>query len=296
MSDSGIKLKLSASKKLNKLCKSIENSFFNAEVFWCRTAYDGYERWNFKMHRHSFFEIHFGLGGKITYELDSSRSSAEIVPGRFVVLAPGVSHRISDVERGSSVFKLAFRLTASGKAAELIEKNAPEFFQSDYDMHMKSSIDFMLAQAMEEKIGFADAVKSQLSAFVICILQQLPGMPGFVLHGESTVSDNDDRVRVIKQIIKDNLAGPLKSDDIARQVNISVRHLNRILKHSDNMNLAELIRHMRIEQAKKLLAVSLDSLDAIAEKTGFISGSNLGRAFKLAEGCTPGQYRKDIKT
>ena len=62
------------------------------------------------------------------------------------------------------------------------------------------------------------------------------------------------------------------------------------------MNLAELMRHMRIEKAKKLLASSYDSLDVIAEKTGFLSGSILGRTFKSVEGCTPGQYRKDINT
>lgn len=296
MPDSEIKKRVSASKKLNKLCKQIDNGFFSAEVFWCRAAYDGYERWNFKMHRHSFFEMHFVLNGKISYSFDGFDEAVELTKGKYVVVAPDVSHHIENVEKGSSVFKLAFRINHPRHIAEHTAKNIPDFFESECDGFMSSSIEFMITQAMEEKMGFYDAVRCQLSAFAIYVLQSMPGVSSPAVQEESPVSDNDDRVRVVKQIINDNITGSLKSDDIARQVNISVRQLNRIIKHSDNMNLAEFIRHMRIEKAKKLLASSHDSLDAIAEKTGFISGSVLGRTFKAVEGCTPGQYRKDINT
>ena len=295
MPDSGIRRKVSASKKLNKLCKCIDNDFFSAEVFWCRAAYDGYERWNFKMHRHSFFEMHFVLNGKISYSFDGFDEAVELTKGKYVVVAPDVSHHIENVEKGSSVFKLAFRINHPRYIEDRISKSIPGFFESECDNFMNSSIEFMITQAMEEKTGFFDAVRCQLSAFVIYVLQLIPGISNYAFGESFPASDNDDRVRVVKQIINDNIAEALKSDDIARQVNISVRHLNRIIKHSDNMSLAELIRYMRIEKVKKLLASGQDSLDAIAEKTGFISGSQLGRAFKTSEGCTPGQYRKTLR-
>lgn len=296
MPDSEIKRMVSASKKLNKLCKRIDNGFFNAEIFWCRAVYDGYERWNLKMHRHSFFEIHFGLSGKIEYDFDFTDKIVVLKKSRYLIIPPGVSHRILRVDEGSGVFKLAFRIEEPACIMERMKCADRCFYTGDSDSFMVSSIEFMLGQAMSEKPGFADAISSQLSAFSICMLQEVTGIFGFTQKDVAPDIDKDDRVRVVKQIIKDNLAEPLKNDDISRQVNISVRHLNRIIKHSDNMNLAELIRHMRMEKVKKLLATTYYSLDIIAEKTGFLSGSHLGRTFKAVEGCTPGQYRKDINT
>ncbi len=295
MEDVEIKRRVSASKRLNKLCGRIDNALLSAEVFWCRAAYGGYERWNYMMHSHSFFEMHFGLGGKMVYEFEDDEYR-ELSENDFIIIYPGTMHRIVEINEKSSVFKLAFRTEKPLCIMENAEKKSPYYFSGKSDAYVMQSIDFMISQAMDEKCGFEEAIKNQLSAFSIYVLQLLPGVFANFSGVEHCDMDRDDRVRVVKQIIKDNLKTQLKSDDIARQVNISIRHLNRIIKKSDNLNLAELIRRMRIDEAKRLLASTQYSLDEIAEMTGISSVNQLIRVFRMLEGCTPGQYRKDINT
>jgi len=248
------------------------------------------------MHRHSFYEIHFVLEGTISYEFECGENFVDIYAGSQLVILPGTVHRIAEASKGCSVFKLAFFVEKPSEIMEYAKNKTPGYFTGEYNAFVKESVDFIISQAINEKFGFDEAIKSQLSAFVIYVLQSLPVAWGYEHMPGIVYADNDDRVRIVKQIIKDNLKSPLKSDDIARQLNISIRHLNRLIKKSDNLNLAELIRRMRIDEAKRLLAGTNFSIEEIAEMTG-ISGANiLIRVFKSLEGCTPGQYRKDIKT
>jgi transcriptional regulator GlxA family with amidase domain len=54
------------------------------------------------------------------------------------------------------------------------------------------------------------------------------------------------------------------------------------------------LHRIRIERAKKMLAVSDDKMDAIAEMSGFLSINSFGVAFKRSTGMSPKQYQKHI--
>ena len=55
----------------------------------------------------------------------------------------------------------------------------------------------------------------------------------------------------MKKYIKDNVDKKILIDDIANLINLSSRHLNRIVKESENMNVTELIQSIRIKRAKR---------------------------------------------
>ena len=106
--------------------------------------------------------------------------------------------------------------------------------------------------------------------------------------------ENDDRIKIVKKYIEDNIDKKILSSDIANQVNISTRHLNRLIEASEKSSVAELIRRTRIKHSKKLLKSTQLSMSEIAYQSGFSSSFHFSKAFKALEGVTPGAYRKDI--
>lgn len=282
-----------ASKKLNKLCSHIDNTLFSADVFWCRTAYDGFERWNYNSHRHSFYEFVVVLEGYTEYEMVESANRIKLNKNKLVLIAPGTVHRIVSVSKGSSIFKFAFQIKDPVSLVESLNAVIDECYTDIADVHMLNLIEFMHVLAAEEKSGSVAAVKELTSALAIRVLQGVNTTFEDDIRNVQA-NDKDDRVRITKQIIKDNLADKIKTEDIASQLNISMRQLNRIIKFSENLTVSELIRKIRIKEVKHLLSATRLSLDTIAEMTGFLNGAHLSRVFKSEEGTTPGQYRKDI--
>ena len=52
---------------------------------------------------------------------------------------------------------------------------------------------------------------------------------------------------------------------------------------------------MRVERAKELLLSEEYTVEAVAEKCGFLSGNVFIKSFKKEVGVTPGMYRKSQK-
>lgn len=74
-------------------------------------------------------------------------------------------------------------------------------------------------------------------------------------------------------------------------------YLGKQIKQVTGKNYTEIIREMRIEEAKRLLRDTDMSMMEVALAAGFDSRVNFFRSFRTAMGVTPGDYRKesDIK-
>ena len=86
--------------------------------------------------------------------------------------------------------------------------------------------------------------------------------------------------------------------DLAAQLKIRELHIlycfNTVLK----IRFTKMKNQMRIEYAKELLANGImDNLtiDAIGQKSGFLTRSNFYNTFKVEAGCTPSEYLNSIK-
>jgi len=78
----------------------------------------------------------------------------------------------------------------------------------------------------------------------------------------------------------------------ADKLNISPKHLNRIIKTTLNKTTSELIGERILLEAKRLIVHSNNSLSGIADTLGFEDYAYFSKVFKLKTGTTPMAFKK----
>jgi transcriptional regulator GlxA family with amidase domain len=103
---------------------------------------------------------------------------------------------------------------------------------------------------------------------------------------------SDSPVYRAKQWLEANLEQPYRLADLAAVASASERTLLRHFKTAVGMTPLEYLHGLRIERAKVMLEVSLNTLHTIATACGYADASSFRRLFHRATGMSPGEYRK----
>ncbi|MBB3981964.1 AraC family transcriptional regulator [Sphingobium fontiphilum] len=102
---------------------------------------------------------------------------------------------------------------------------------------------------------------------------------------------NPQQVQKIIDYVMDNLSQPLTVADIARDCNMSVRHVARVFREGSGVSLGEFVARSRIAMAKELLQKDDARIKEISWRCGFSSTSSFSAAFRSATGQTPKAFR-----
>jgi AraC family transcriptional regulator len=86
--------------------------------------------------------------------------------------------------------------------------------------------------------------------------------------------------------------GPVGLAALAEEVDVHPSHLARCFTRFHGCSVGELVRRLRLEHARELLAASERALSEIALSTGFADQSHFTRTFKRRFGVSPGEYRR----
>ena len=92
--------------------------------------------------------------------------------------------------------------------------------------------------------------------------------------------------------IDEHLCEPLDLELLSNKAAVSSAHFSRIFKQLIGMNLIDYITTKRIILAKELLHQSNDTIQTVANQSGFQSLPHFYRTFKKHTGMTPKEYRK----
>ena len=150
-----------------------------------------------------------------------------------------------------------------------------------------------LMQAQEDSTPEGQALKKMLLATLLLQLKKM-------CEAQHEMGGDNGRVtnRIVSQIqsyIAEHYAEKLTLTDIANQFYISPYYLSRLFKKTINLSLIEYINGVRIKAAQNLLEKTNDSIDTVADKTGFMTSAQFRRVFKEATGLSPQQYRQYFK-
>lgn len=94
--------------------------------------------------------------------------------------------------------------------------------------------------------------------------------------------------------IEKNYAHKLTLSEVAEKTYISQWHLSKLLNRQMGQNFSEILNHIRIEEAKKLLREPALRIGDIAEKIGFVDMAHFSRVFKKIVGTSANEYRNTI--
>ena len=88
---------------------------------------------------------------------------------------------------------------------------------------------------------------------------------------------------------------PLTVEHLARQSNMSSRHLTRHFRSVTGTTPLQWLLTQRIRRAQELLESTNDSVDAIASAAGMGTATTLRRHFHRAVGVPPDTYRQTFR-
>jgi transcriptional regulator GlxA family with amidase domain len=103
---------------------------------------------------------------------------------------------------------------------------------------------------------------------------------------------NDARITAAIACMEQNLEHLVAIEDIAAQCNLSQRQLERLWHQHFSMTPQRFYLAVRLNEARRLLKESTESIASIALRCGFVSASHLGSAYRKAFGYTPGEQRR----
>ncbi len=81
-------------------------------------------------------------------------------------------------------------------------------------------------------------------------------------------------------------------DTLAALAAMSRANFMRVFQHTIGMAPGKFLTQLRLQQAALLLNKTQKSILAIALEVGYQSEAHFSKAFKIAYGMTPSQYRK----
>jgi len=117
--------------------------------------------------------------------------------------------------------------------------------------------------------------------------------PGAVItrHSSDFVSVDDPDVSEALRFIRSHRTERTSVADILREVPVNRRRLERACQRYFGRTVAEEIRRVHLDEAKRLLVLTHLSIDDVAARSGFANPTKLSQAFKKAENMSPREYR-----
>ncbi len=111
--------------------------------------------------------------------------------------------------------------------------------------------------------------------------------------------DNGGTYRLVREtlrIITDNYSNPnLDLDRVAKKLPVSPSKLSRILNQQVGISFRQLLKQIRIERAKLMLASHKYTVKEIAARTGFSDSHYFSRSFKEVTGVNATKYEHSVE-
>jgi LacI family transcriptional regulator len=107
---------------------------------------------------------------------------------------------------------------------------------------------------------------------------------------------DDEHVVAAVRFIRENAHHPLRVADVLQHVPLARRTLERRCRTALGWGLAEEIRRTHVDRARRLLATTDLSIQAVAVQAGFSDYRHLALAFRKQVGMTPTAYRQQMRS
>jgi LacI family transcriptional regulator len=116
-----------------------------------------------------------------------------------------------------------------------------------------------------------------------------------VRQSTDTMAIQDRKVAAAVRYIRENAHDQIDVGDVAKFAGLNRRYLERRFHHFLGRSPFQEIRRVQIERAQVLLRETNQTVEAIAEQTGFSSRTRLAVEFSKKTGQSPAAYRKQFR-
>ena len=270
----------------------IENLRF--EMFFCKKKAYNYVDVADVAHIHHYNEIFVCVEDSVCIRLDDD--CIMLNKNDVAVIPPTVEHcldKVEDVYAKTLVVGFSF-----AKKKTKCNYDFFNLFQSAF--YKKGAI--VLRNKQDLCRSFMELVESIKKNDRFCPAQVLLGVLTDIA-GEKTniqgikdfvpISIGIDRIDALEHIIGARYYTDITAEDAAKELYISERQLSRIVNKRYGTSFRKEITNQRIKAAEMYLGSSKLSIAEICSKIGFKNINTFYREFKLKNGISPTQYRKN---
>jgi transcriptional regulator GlxA family with amidase domain len=110
------------------------------------------------------------------------------------------------------------------------------------------------------------------------------------------LAPKSDRIQTALEYARQNLARPLRVEELARAAHLSTRQFLRIFQAETGQSPAKAVKQLRIETARTMIERGRHPLEVIARETGFRDRNHLREVFVSTYGASPQELRREART
>jgi AraC family transcriptional activator of pobA len=249
-----------------------------------------------KPHRHSFYMLALITNGTGKHEIDFTKY--DVKKGSLFLLQPGQIHNWDlshDVD--GYIFFYSQEIYNLHFGNQKIEDypfyqsvmSLPELILTENEVEkIKPFFDLMVAESQEDFPKKAEKLLNLLDCIHIEISRKYLSVSNHISHSYNY------KLQLLEQILEQHYKQQKLPSFYADNMNITLKHLNRICKETLNQTVTEIITNRIILEAKRLLVNPVKSINQIADELGFEDYSYFTRLFKKKNGITPSDFRKNL--
>ncbi len=250
-------------------------------------------------HEHANFELSLMEKGGMDTWCDEFRVTNTPLSNNILFVPPGnLHHRLFSPAPENINFTMVFtiREPAGGllnrRLARLAVRNGYEFAMTPQLREIWKQI---RQQGLSNPIFAPQLTGHLIHSFLLLFMQQIMPDSDLEVHSaeEQLKQDfGDDRVKTIKSLLVKMLAHPSPVKELAHQLDMSPRHLNRLFTQETGTGLKEYQMKLRFQHACNLLSGTKLPVSEIAASLGFSRKGEFAAFFRKQTGHAPGEYRR----
>ena len=258
-------------------------------------------KYQYYQHCHPGFELHYITKGY--FDISSEKEIMRVCAGQLLIIPPGVYHYVRRETAQTSRMDLLVEVQADrpGEASPLVklvrglclgqplvleEGENPELF-SLLKRIWKTAREDLTAPVQQEWLR----VLCQELVLTLGAAAERLRPEGTAAPREKAEADTDRYI--MDQFFNHNYHGGKRMEDLARELNLSVRQTGRVLRKTYGKGFREKMNECRLAVALDLLRNTDRSMAGIAETLGYGEQANFSCFIKSQTGKTPAQLRKD---
>ncbi|MFC4102697.1 AraC family transcriptional regulator [Paenibacillus xanthanilyticus] len=251
-------------------------------------------------HHHHSFEMGLCMAGSGTFYF--GQTEYPVVPGDLFIVNILENHIAqSAIDQPCEFIFLNFD-------ADLLAKEEPELMVPFryYPFHFRNRLQgdgevmdrlrSMIVRMYEERSHRAPGHKTAVKSLLLSICVELLRMSKEEVDVTTWMDGvhNYESIRPVLQYMEQHYQEDLDLSQLARWFHISQSHLSRLIAEATGRKFKSHMLTLRIQHAKRSLAVTTDSVTDIAFDCGFQSMAAFYRNFKEAVGMSPEAYRRQV--
>lgn len=230
-----------------------------------------------RVHHHTEYELHIIENGHQSYEIGGN--TYKLSGGKFLFIPPGVKHSV--VAYGPHTSKVSLTFDCDTSCTDIVLGNI--------NSKVKEGISFIKKEfSNKTKLSYC-LRENRVFEVIMLILRQCGYKEEDIM---TDISNEDARLSMAKQYIKDNIEFNLRVSDVASYCYLSTKQLTRLFQLADSITPAVYIQKKKIEHIEKLLTDTVLSLKDISDRMNFTSEYHFNSFFKNYAGMPPGEYRR----